>query len=67
MTTDSGDSLYVIARTLTKRPTLQHAVLVTDPALTRCGLALLDWPWRHYQREAIPYLLCRRCRPDVEW
>lgn len=53
---------YVIARTASKRPTLQHK-LASDsvwPDSTECGLDITKWS-RAYQAEPITEILCRKC------
>lgn len=51
--------MYIIARTATKRPTLQHKIGGLR-LLTACGLDASNWS-RAYQREAIPAILCKKC------
>lgn len=52
--------MFVIARTASRRPTLQHGVLL-GLYRTWCGLDV--WPWsRAYQREPIPQILCTNCK-----
>jgi len=51
---------YVIARTPSSRPTLMHAVSLTDLELTRCGLDTSGWS-RAYTGQPVPQILCKRC------
>ena len=53
--------MFIMARTATKRPTLQHILHDDSFTLTLCGISALSWS-RVYQDEEIPILICRRCR-----
>ena len=55
---------YVIARTWRKSPTLQHRLLKTDKQMTACGIKVTRWPWRAYQGNKIPFMLCLKCEPQ---
>lgn len=50
---------YIIARTPSKRPTLQH--ILGRNGFTLCGLDVAQWS-RAYQRHAIAEILCLRCK-----
>jgi len=52
--------IFVIARTPSKRPSLQHKVHPEDEDFTLCGLYIRSWS-RAYQRSAIPAVLCMKC------
>ena len=54
--------MYVLARTASKRPTLQHRLVSGEDGsqLTACGLDVTQWS-RAYQNKSIPQILCIRC------
>lgn len=51
---------YVMARTHSKRPTLQHIVTNKGDEYTLCGHDLTRWN-RYWMDRKISVLLCRRC------
>lgn len=51
---------FVIARTASKRPSLQHILHPSDDESTLCGLNIRLWS-RAYQKTAISQILCVRC------
>lgn len=53
--------MYIIARTASKRPTLQHILYGGSVTLTLCGISARRWS-RVYMGTEIPTLLCRRCQ-----
>lgn len=56
--------MYIIARTASKRPSLQHRLVLgddTDKHVTACGIDVSMWS-RAYQNKPIPQVLCIRCR-----
>lgn len=63
---------YVIARTRSNRPSLQHA-LSTGPNtlnvkaeyMTACGIYMYGWS-RAYQNKVIPEIFCYRCAKKLE-
>lgn len=53
--------MYVLARTPSRRPTLQHVVSVNeDGERTACGLDITQWS-RAYQPAPIAAILCLKC------
>lgn len=52
--------MFVIARTTSKRPSLQHILHPDDPDYTLCGLNISLWS-RAYQRSVISAVLCMKC------
>lgn len=55
---------YVLARTPSKRPTLQHAMDERRSTHTACGLPISTWS-RAYQDRPIKVILCKRCAHKV--
>lgn len=53
--------MYIIARTVSKRPTLQHILHDDSVTYTLCGLSACMWS-RVYMEEEIAIMLCRRCQ-----
>lgn len=53
--------MFILGRTATKRPTLQHILHDNSSTLTLCGISALSWSRVVYQDEEIPILVCRRC------
>ena len=55
--------MYIIARTASKRPSLQHRLVLGEDGahITSCGLDVSMWS-RAYQNKPIPQVLCVRCR-----
>lgn len=51
---------FMVARTGSGRPSLMHAVDLSDFSTTTCGLDASHWS-RFYVDRAIPQVLCKRC------
>jgi hypothetical protein len=58
--------VYVIARNVRGRPTLQHPLVDGTSSLTPCGQDMSEWS-RSFQGEPIDSVLCRQpaCRAIV--
>lgn len=52
--------VYIVARSFSGRPTLQHKLKSRSSAHTLCGTDTSEWS-RAYQTEPIKAILCRRC------
>jgi hypothetical protein len=50
---------YVVARTMSKRPSLQH--FTSDHDQTACGLDIRGWS-RAYMKVEIREIFCLKCR-----
>jgi hypothetical protein len=53
---------YVVARTMSKRPSLQH--FTPDHNKTSCGLDISGWS-RAYMRTEIKEILCIKCKKSL--
>jgi len=56
-------SLYVVARNVGGRATLQHQVLDHDATYTMCGVSIWEWS-RSFSSKPIEVILCKHpaCR-----
>jgi len=52
--------MFIVARTTSGRPSLQHAVDGYLEDTTSCGLDITGWS-RAYQSIPIPQILCKKC------
>lgn len=52
--------MYVVARTLSNRPTLMHKLAVRGEFKTQCGLDMSGWS-RAYFPIPVPQILCKKC------
>ena len=57
--------MYMIARTRSGKPTLQHRLQATDHTQTVCGLDATRWS-RAYQVYAISAIFCKKCQRALE-
>lgn len=53
---------YVVARTASKRPSLQH--FTVDHEVTSCGLDISIWS-RAYMKTEIREILCLKCKKSL--
>lgn len=53
---------YVVARTMSKRPSLQH--FTSDLDMTSCGIDISLWS-RAYMKTEIKEILCLKCRKSL--
>ncbi|WNO27825.1 hypothetical protein SEA_HUWBERT_74 [Microbacterium phage Huwbert] len=53
---------YVVARTASKRPSLQH--FTVDHEVTSCGLDISIWS-RAYMKTEIKEIFCLKCRKSL--
>lgn len=51
---------FILARTGSGRPSLQHVLDLEDLDRSSCGLDISIWS-RAYMRDAIPQILCKKC------
>lgn len=60
-------NVYVLARTGSGRPSLQHRMVYdgSGEEFTACGLNTQYWS-RAYQRTAITQILCKRCNKSAK-
>lgn len=56
-------TIFIIARTASGRPSLQHA-LSGDHVTTRCGLDTTLWS-RAYQAMPISQVVCKKCQNSI--
>ena len=59
------DPRFVIARTASRRPTLQHRVAEGGAGRTVCGLDIRPWS-RAYQEAPISQIICKRCEKEPQ-
>lgn len=52
--------VYVLARTASGRPALQHRLLQTDKDITACGLNMSRWS-RVYSHTCFSSIYCKKC------
>lgn len=52
--------IYVIARTASGRPSLQHILSAYRPGYTQCGQGTTHWSLA-YQPEPLLPVLCKKC------
>lgn len=53
---------YVVARTMSKRPSLQH--FTPDHDKTACGIDISGWS-RAYMKTEIKEILCLKCKKSL--